>query len=59
MSTTKVKGGKRHNFQENVFKIKKGPFATCSNASVIKITLTTRPDLLPHEARPGVLSGSG
>jgi hypothetical protein len=23
--------GKKHNFQENVFKIKKGFFATCSN----------------------------
>jgi hypothetical protein len=38
-------------FQANVFIIKKGPFATCSNASIIKVKLTTRLDLLPHEAR--------
>jgi hypothetical protein len=31
--------------------IKKRLFATCSNASNIKVTLTMRLDLLPHEAR--------
>jgi hypothetical protein len=36
--------------------IKKRPFATCSNDSIIKVTLTTRPDLLPHEKRLVVLS---
>jgi hypothetical protein len=41
MSTTKAKRGKRLNFQANVFKIKKGSFATCSNSSNIKMTLTT------------------
>jgi len=55
MSTTKVKQGKKNNFQENVFKIKEIPFATYSNASFIKMTLTTKLDLLPHGARPVVL----
>jgi hypothetical protein len=49
--------GKKRNFQANVFKIKKGSFATCSNASNIKMTLTTIPDLLPHAARAVVLYG--
>jgi hypothetical protein len=50
---------KNHNIQENVFKIKKGSFATCSNASNIKMTLTTITYLLPHhEARPDVLYGT-
>jgi hypothetical protein len=57
MTLTKVKWGKKHNFQENVFKINKGPFATCSNASNIKRTLTTIQNLLPHEARLIVLCG--
>jgi hypothetical protein len=48
---TKVKLGKMYNFQANVIIIKKGLFATCSNASNIKVTLTTRLDVLPHEAR--------
>ena len=57
MTLTKVKQGKRNNFQANLFKIKKGSFATCSNASNIKMTLTTTPDLLPHEARLTSLCG--
>ena len=44
MPTTKVKQGKEHNFQANVFKIKEEPFATYSNASFIKMTLTTTPN---------------
>jgi hypothetical protein len=35
-------------------KIKKGFFATCSNASSIKMTLTMIPNLLPHGARPTI-----
>jgi hypothetical protein len=35
--------------------IKKGFFATYSNASIIKVTLTMILDLLPHEGRPAVL----
>jgi hypothetical protein len=54
MSTAKVKQGKEHNFQEKVFKIKERPFATYSNASFIKLTLTTILDSLPHGARPAV-----
>jgi hypothetical protein len=58
MSTTKVKQGKEHNFQANIFKIKERPFATYSNASFIKMTLTTTPKSLPHGARPVVLCES-
>jgi hypothetical protein len=29
--------------------MKRGPFTTCSNASIIKLTLTMIPYLLPHE----------
>jgi hypothetical protein len=46
-----------YNFQANVFIIKKGLFVTCSNDSIIKMTLTMRLDLIPHEARPVVLCG--
>jgi hypothetical protein len=45
MSTNKVKLGKKYNFPANVFIINKGIFATCSNASITKVTLTMRPDL--------------
>jgi hypothetical protein len=48
---------KRNDFQVNVFIIKRRLFVKCSNASIIKMTLTTRPDLLPHEARHVVLYG--
>jgi hypothetical protein len=37
-----------------MLKIKKGFFATCSNASSIKMTLTMISDLLPHGERPVV-----
>jgi hypothetical protein len=37
--------------------IKRGLFATCLNASNIKVTLSMRLDLLPHEARPSLFCG--
>jgi hypothetical protein len=55
MSTTKVKQGKEHNLQANVFKIKEEPFATYSNVSFVKMTLATMSDSLPHGARLVVL----
>jgi hypothetical protein len=55
MSTTKVKKGKEHNFQANIFKIKEEPFSTCANASFIKMTITTTPYSLPHGERLVVL----
>jgi hypothetical protein len=65
MSTTKVKQGKEHNFQANVFKIKERPFATYSNASFIKMTLTTtrtcylmEQDLLSSVSQAGVVNGA-
>jgi hypothetical protein len=42
--------------QENVFIIKKGLFATFSKASIIKVTVNMRLDLLPHEEILVVLS---
>jgi hypothetical protein len=54
-----------HNFQANIFKIKKGPFATYSNASIVKMTLTTTPtfylmkqDLLSSVGQTGVMDGA-
>jgi hypothetical protein len=55
MSTTKVKQGKEHSFQANIFKIKEITFATYSNASFIKMTLTKTIDLLPYGERLVVL----
>ena len=39
----------------SVFKIKEEPFATYSNASFIKMTLTTMLDLLYPRERPSIL----
>jgi hypothetical protein len=51
MTLTKVKSGKKHNFQEKRSIIKRIFNATYSNAPSIKVTLTMIPDLLPHGAR--------
>jgi hypothetical protein len=48
---------KNVSFPSKLSIIKKGPFATCLNALTIKVTLTTIPNLLCHEARLVVLFG--
>jgi hypothetical protein len=52
MSTTKVKHGKEHNFQEYILKSKATSNSTYSNASIIKVTLTTIHDLYIIEKDP-------
>jgi hypothetical protein len=52
MSTTMVKHGEEHNFKANVLQSKAGLNATYSNASNIKVTLTTILDLYLMEQDP-------